>query len=219
MSLTKDIRDLKDAIIENGGVLMGGLVANAADLVITAASAKNIIMTLGANDTSKKLSILDSDSVEVCKIDGNGLITTAAGLAGPTTGTHTGVVAGATTITAATGEDLSLIADGDEDVVVKMGDAAGANKVIFKDSANATMATLDSNGGFDAVVSTAPMQYAHSDTNGAPTNAEAVSAFGAAAAVGAGFIGVYQDDHADGVSYLCVSNGTNYDIFTGVAAA
>lgn len=219
MSLAKDVRDLKDAIIENGGVLMNGLVANAADLVITAASAKNIIMTLGANDTSKKLSILDSDAAEVCKIDGNGLITTAAGLAGPTTGTHTGVIAGATTITAATGEDLSLVADGDEDVVVKMGDAAGANKVLFKDSANATVASLDSNGVFTAVTDLTPMKYAHTDTNGAPTNTECVSAFGAAAAVGAGFIGVYKDDHADGVSYLCVSNGTNYDIFTGVAGA
>lgn len=219
MSLSGEIRALKDAIIDNGGVLVQGVVATAADLAITAAAAKDIIMTLGANDTSKKLSIKDSDGVEVCKIDGNGLITSAAGLAGPTTGTHTGVVAGATTITAATGEDLSLIADSDEDVIVKMGDAAGANKVLFKDSANALQASIDSNGVFDAVTSTAPMTYATSDTSGAPTNAECVSAFGAAADVGAGFIGVYQDSHAGGVSYLCVSNGTDYDIFTGVAAA
>ena len=219
MSLSGEIRALKDAIIENGGVLVTGVIATAADLSITAASAKDIIMTLGANDTSKKLSIKDSDSVEVCKIDGNGLITTAAGLVGPVTGIHTGVVAGASTITAATGSDLSLIADGDEDVIVKMGDAAGANKVLFKDSANALQASIDSNGVFDAVTSTAPMSYATTDTDGAPTNAECVSAFGAAAAVGAGFIGVYQDSHASGKSYVCVSNGATYSVAELTAAA
>lgn len=219
MSLMSEIRELKEAIIDNGGVLVTGVVATAADLAITAASAKDIIMTLGANDTSKKLSIKDSDGVEVAKIDGNGLITSAAGLAGPTTGTHTGVVAGASTITAATGSDLSLIADGDEDVIVKMGDASAANKVYFKDSANATVASLDSNGVFDAVTSTAPMSYVTTDTDGAPTNAECVSGFGAAAAVGAGFIGIYQDSHASGKSYVCVSNGATYSVAELTAAA
>ncbi len=227
MSLSGEVKKLTDAILTNGGVLVTGVVATAADLAITAASAKNIIMKLGANDTSKKLSIIDSDDAEVLKIDGNGLITTAAGLAGPvtgaltgnSTGTHTGNVAGVETITAKTATDMAIVADGDEDIILKMGDAAAANKIIFQDSAAATVATLDSNGVFDAVTSTAPMSYATTDTSGAPTNAECVSAFGAAADVGAGFIGVYQDSHASGVSYLCVSNGTDYDIFTGVAAA
>lgn len=94
MSLTSEIKELKNAIIDNGGVLVTGVVATAADLAITAASAKDIIMTLGANDTSKKLSIKDSDGVEVAKIDGNGLITSAAGLVGPVTGAVTGNVTG-----------------------------------------------------------------------------------------------------------------------------
>ena len=94
MSLSGEIRALKDAIVANGGMLVGGITASAADLTITAASAKNIIMKLGANDTSKKLSITDSDDAEVLKVDANGLITSASGLAGPVTGAVTGNVTG-----------------------------------------------------------------------------------------------------------------------------
>lgn len=94
MSLSGEIRALKDAIVANGGMLVGGITASAADLTITAASAKNIIMKLGANDTSKKLSIIDSDDAEVLKVDANGLITSASGLAGPVTGAVTGNVTG-----------------------------------------------------------------------------------------------------------------------------
>lgn len=226
MSLKSEIRELKDAIIENGGVLVTGVVATAADLAITAASAKNIIMKLGANDTSKKLSIIDSDDAEVLKIDGNGLITTAAGLAGPVTGAVTGNVtgnltgnvSGVETITAKTATDMAIVADGDEDIKLKMGDAAGTNKILFVDSADATVASMDSNGVFDAVTSLAPLDYATSDTSGAPTNAECVSAFGAAADVGAGFVGVYQDSHASGKAYLCISNGATYATLEATAA-
>lgn len=213
-----EIKKLRKQILDVGGV-MTSVTAVGADLPITAAAAKNIIMKLGANDTSKKFSIIDSDDAEVAKIDGNGLITSAAGLAGPVTGTLTGNVAGVETVTAKTAKDLTLVADGDEDVIVKMGDAGGVNKVSFQDSAAAEVASIDSNGGVIATSIVAPLKYAHSDTDGAPSNAECVSAFGAAAAVGAGFVGVYQDDHASGVSYLCISNGTNYDTIAGTAAA
>ena len=212
------IKDLIDKIADVGGVITT-ITATGADLPITAASGKDIVITLGANDTSKKLSIKDSDTVEVLKIDGNGLITSAAGLAGPVTGTLTGNVAGVETVTAKTAKDLTLVADGDEDVIIKMGDASAANKVSFQDSAAAEVASIDSNGLLTATGIVAPLKYAHSDTDGAPTNTECISAFGAAAAVGAGFVGVYQDDHASGVSYLCISNGTNYDTIAATAAA
>lgn len=211
------IKDLIDKIADVGGIITT-ITATGADLPITAASGKDIVITLGANDTSKKLSIKDSDTVEVLKIDGNGLITSAAGLVGPVTGTLTGNVAGVETITALTAKDLTLVADGDEDVIVKMGDASGTNKVSFQDSAAAEQASITSDGVLTAKSIIGPLKYAHSDTNGAPTNAECESAFGAAAAVGEGFVGVYQDDHASGVSYLCISNGANYDTIAATAA-
>lgn len=213
-----EIKKLRKQILDVGGV-MTSVTAVGADLPITAAAAKNIIMKLGANDTSKKFSIIDSDDAEVAKIDGNGLITSAAGLVGPVTGNLTGNVLGIETLTAKTATDMTLVADGDEDIIFKMGDAIGANKVLFKDSANALQASLDSDGTFTAKKLVGPVTFAHSDTAGAPTNAECESAFGAAATVGAGFIGVYLDDHESGKTYLCVSNGTAYVTVEATAAA
>ena len=212
MSLSGEIRALKDAIIDNGGVLVQGVVATAADLAITAASAKDIIMTLGANDTSKKLSIKDSDGVEVAKIDGNGLITSAAGLAGPVTGN---ITTNAITPSA----DLTVTAYTAKDVIVKLGDHAGAKKLYIKDDANAEMASIDSDGTATFKKLVAPVTYVTTDTSGAPTNAECVSGFGAAASVGAGFIGIYQDSHESGKSYICVSNGATYSVAELTAAA
>ena len=84
MSVERQLEQIKNKMAA-GTVTITSVAGSAADLPITAASAKDIIMTLGANDTSKKFSIKDSDGVEVAKIDGNGLITSAAGLVGPVT--------------------------------------------------------------------------------------------------------------------------------------
>ena len=81
-------------------------------------------------------------------------------MTGNVTGNVTGDVSGIATLTAKTATDMAIVADGDEDIILKMGDASAANKIIFQDSAAATVATLDSNGVFDAVTSTAPMSYA-----------------------------------------------------------
>jgi len=43
-----------------------------------------------------------------------------------------------------------------------------------------------------------------------PTQAEMVAAFGAAATVGAGFVGVIKDNDADTNFFICVSNGTSF---------
>lgn len=200
--------------------LIGNIALDDAEInEITPDTGEDLTINLLDNAGARKLTIKDSDDAEVCKIDSNGLITSAAGLVGPVTGNVTGNVAGIETLTAKTATDLTIIADGDEDIKIKMGDASAVNKVIFQDSAAATVATLDSNGVFTAVTDLSPHDYATTDTSGAPTNAECVSAFGAAADVGAGFIGVYQDSHESGKSYICVSNGATYSVaeLTGAA--
>lgn len=71
-------------------------------------------------------------------------------------------------------------------------------------------AYMDSNGvlhadyGLGTIVSTANVN----DT--IPTAAEAISAFGAAATTGAGFIGIINDNNGDTNNYLVLGNGTSY---------
>lgn len=50
--------------------------------------------------------------------------------------------------TAAAGIDLDVTAPAGQDIVIKMGDAAAANKVSFTDTADAEVASIDSNGAF-----------------------------------------------------------------------
>ncbi|TXH09502.1 MAG: hypothetical protein E6R04_08005 [Spirochaetes bacterium] len=66
--------------------------------------------------------------------------------------------------------------------------------------------------GFKTKVSTA-------NTANPPTNAELISAFGAAATVGSGFIGLLDDNNGHTNEYLVWSDGTKYWILTGTAAA
>jgi len=47
-------------------------------------------------------------------------------------------------------------------------------------------------------------------TDALPTQAEMVTAFGAAATVGSGFIGVIKDNDADTNFFICASNGTSF---------
>lgn len=49
--------------------------------------------------------------------------------------------------TSAAGTDVAINAPAGQDVIIKMGDAAGANKVSFIDSASVEVASIDSNGG------------------------------------------------------------------------
>lgn len=50
--------------------------------------------------------------------------------------------------TTAAASDLLITAVAGQDIVIKMGDAAAANKVSFTDTADAEVASIDSNGGF-----------------------------------------------------------------------
>lgn len=50
--------------------------------------------------------------------------------------------------TVAAANDLDITSASGQDIVIKMGDAAGVNKVSFTDSADVEVAAIDSNGGF-----------------------------------------------------------------------
>jgi hypothetical protein len=76
---------------------------------------------------------------------------------------------------------------------------------------NGTFTTVTST---NAVVATAggirTKQSIDNVTDALPTQAEMVTAFGAAATVGSGFIGVIKDNNADTNFFICASNGTSY---------
>ncbi len=185
------------------------------DLAIKCATGKDITVEMGDNAAANKVSFIDSDEEEVAKVDSNGTITAVA-FAGALTGNVTGNLTGDIAATSKSALNIINSAD-DKNIVFKLGEAAGATKISFTDSGNAEVASIDSNGVIDGSSMLAPLKYAEAETDGDPTNDECISAFGTAAAVGAGFAGVLQDSAAGGVSYICVSNGTNYDVFTGVA--
>jgi len=201
----------------SAGVHTGNVGATAAsNLAISSVAGKDVVVKMGDASAANKVSFIDSLDAEQVSIDSNGVLT-AVSLVGPLTGdsagTHTGDIA------ATSKSALNIVnAANNQNIVFKLGEDGGATKISFTDSANAEVASIDSNGVIDGSSMISPLKYAHTDTGGAPTNDECESAFGAAATVGSGFVGVYQDEGAAGVSYLCVSNGTNYDIFTGVAA-
>ena len=182
------------------------------DLVITNATGKDLKVEFSDAAGARKLIFYDSDDQEVGSIDSNGLITAAGGFAGALVGNVTGNLT-------QSGADIVITAPGTYDAIIKLGDAIGAKKLYIKDSANATQVTIDSDGTLTAKKLVGPVTLATSDTSGAPTNAECVSAFGAAATVGAGFIGVYLDSHESGKTYLCISNGATYVTVEGTAAA
>lgn len=122
-------------------------------------------------------------------------------------------------VTAATGTDLVLTGVTGKDIVVKLTDAAGARKLIIKDSADATVASIDSDGVVTASKLVGPVPYAHATTGAAPTSAQLISAFGAAATVGSGFRGIFKDDTAStGKTYLVICDGAAYHTIEGAAA-
>lgn len=126
-------------------------------------------------------------------------------------------------LTATSGANLLISAVTGKDIVLKLTDANGARKLSLTDSADAEQFKVDSNGNVTAtkftgaIVGTHP--YAHTSTSGAPTSAECISAFGAVATVGAGFIGVYKDDATDGKTYFVICDGAAYHTLEATAGA
>ncbi len=214
MGLMKEVKLIGDIAIEDATIDSIEPTAGT-DLIFNGVIGKDIKFNLTDAAGARKIYLYDSGAAEVASIDSNGVLTAVSfvgALTGNSAGVHTGNIA-------ATAASHLTIANGaaDKNIVINLGDDAAATKVSITDGGDAEVASIDSNGVIDGATMLAPLDYAEAETTGAPTNAECVSAFGAAASVGAGFVGVLQDTAAEGVSYLCVSNGTNYDVFTGVA--
>lgn len=62
------------------------------------------------------------------------------------------------------------------------------------------------------------VKVSQNNTANPPSATELVTAFGAAATVGAGFVGIVNDNNADANNYLVFSNGTSYWILTATKA-
>lgn len=123
-------------------------------------------------------------------------------------------------ITATASTDLKLIGVTGKDIIAKLTDAAGARKVLIKDSGDVTVASIDSDGVITGSKIKAPLPSASSATGGAPTAAEIEAAFGTAASNGAGFVATYMDTtETTGVEYLVMGNGTTYYTVAGTVAA
>lgn len=175
--------------------------ATGSNLTINNATGKDIEFVFTDAAGERSVLFVDSAAATVCKIDSNGLITSTAGLAGPVTGDVTGNLTKGST-------DLTITAASAKDVIVKLGDADGAKKLIIKDSANAERASIDSDGTLTVVkiVGNNPIATAAA----APSKAGMISAFGAVAGK-AGLKATYIDSTAEtGSTYAITCDGTEY---------
>jgi hypothetical protein len=171
------------------------------DLELQAVTGKDIKFKLTDAAGARKVSVHDSADAEVGSIDSNGVFTSAGGFVGALTGNVTGDVTKGST-------DLAITAASAKDIIVKMGDASGAKKVSFIDSADAEQASLDSDGLFTAKKLKGNLPIATAAA--APSEAGMISAFGAIAA-SAGLLGVYIDSTAEaGSTYLITCDGVKY---------
>ena len=106
-------------------------------------------------------------------------------------------------VTGATGAVFNLFAAAGQNVIMKLGDAAGVNKLSIVNSSSSEVAKVDSDGNatFTGNVTAAKFigvgAYGSADLSGsAPSLAQLTSAFGTPAATGAGFKGLYEDTHS-----------------------
>jgi len=105
--------------------------------------------------------------------------------------------------------------------------AAVTNGYLVEISATTTGGALNVASGFSTFAEqatfTGGLATKVSDTDivtgSTPTNAEAIAAFGAAAAVGQGFIGIVDDANLHATEALVWSDGTKYWYITGTACA
>lgn len=123
--------DFKDLIIESIASATG------CDVEITPATGKGVVINLTDNAGASTLLILDSDAATVASINSNGVLTAVQGVLN--------------TINAATGQHLAINGVTGKDIKFKVTDNAGARKVIFLDSDDSEVATIDSNGVITAV--------------------------------------------------------------------
>ena len=133
----------------------------------TSANTAYFLTSVVAGSATWALASPGASDVDTLTGDGGGAISPAAGninLSGGTNITTSGAgstitfnldaaIVLATSVssplyTVAAGNDLLITSAAGQDVVIKMGDAAGANKVSFTDSADVEVASIDSNGAF-----------------------------------------------------------------------
>lgn len=193
----------------SAGTHTGNVAATAANnLVLTGVATKDIVAKIGEDAGAHKFSVTDSADEEQFNIVSNGtsylrgILTAAAGVVAPITGNLTQA-----------GANLLITAVAAKDIVVKLGDAIGAKKLIITDSADATVASIDSNGkiiaGADATGGVTTNFGTKALSGTAPTNAEMITAFGAVAS-NAGAVGVYEDSSGGDKVYACVCNGVRW---------
>lgn len=133
----------------------------------TSANTAYFLTSVVAGSATWALASPGASDVDTLTGDGGGAISPAGGnitLAGGTNITTAGAgstitfnldaaISLATSVTSplytvAAATDLAITAVAGQDIILTMGDAAGANKVSFLDSAAAEVAAIDSNGGF-----------------------------------------------------------------------
>jgi len=125
---------------------------------INAAAGQNITMQMGDAVGANVIDFEDSASATVASLDSNGTLTvvnmdgiigatTPAAITGTTITANTSVVSPLFTAAAA---DALIQAGGANDVVVRLGDNAGATYFRVQDSDSADVWTIDSNGTFAA---------------------------------------------------------------------
>jgi hypothetical protein len=144
-----------DAAIALATSVTSPLYTSLAAMQIAVTAGDDITVKMGDAVGANKVSFVDSAAAEVASIDSNGVITGSdfegiIGAVAPAAGTFTtstattSVVSPIFTAPAATDTEIDAIAG--QDIILMMGDAAGANKVSFVDSASAEVFAIDSNG-------------------------------------------------------------------------
>ena len=109
------------------------------DLDLTAPTGQDAVLKLGDNGGLNEFSVTDSSDVEIFSIDSDGNTISLTSFTSPS---YIGTA----------GADVSFEVAAGFDLVLKSGDAVGANKVSFTDSADAEVASLDSDGQLNLLV-------------------------------------------------------------------
>ena len=136
------------------------LITSAAALDINVAAGSDITIQMGDAGGANVIDFEDSASATVASLDSDGTLTVVNmdGIIGATTpaaGTFT-TVAGNTSVssplfTSIGATDTLITAQAGEDIIFRMGDAAGANYVRFQSSTPADVFTCDSTGAFSVL--------------------------------------------------------------------
>jgi hypothetical protein len=146
-----------DAAITLATSVTSPIYTAAAGLAIRAAAANNITLRMGDAAGAQIIAFTDSSDAQVASIDSDGTATFVGmdGILGAVTPAAATVTTGTAStsfispIFTSTGAvDTNLRAVAGQDVIIRMGDAAGANIVAFHDSGNVQVASIDSDGAF-----------------------------------------------------------------------